>query len=147
MGWNEGGENSAWLPKNKAGYGAPGEAQCAKATWALELTFLLAARAPTFGGSRDVFCTTEGIEMFQAEERIPLFWSLHDPAPLSPASHVLWAPRNGSVPTFPGLSNAYSQANSTGAGTAEWKEVHRQLSIVVAAVEGAAATLKPVADL
>lgn len=49
--------------------------------------------------------------------------------------------------TFPGLSNAYSQAENTGHEPAAWAEVQRQLSIVVAALEGAAATLRPVADL
>ncbi|XP_037002338.2 aminopeptidase NAALADL1 [Artibeus jamaicensis] len=62
-------------------------------------------------------------------------------------SHVLWAPRTGSVATFPGLANAYSTAMNTGAGSEAWAEVQRQLSIVVAALEGAAATLRPVADL
>ncbi|XP_055436835.1 aminopeptidase NAALADL1 [Bubalus kerabau] len=62
-------------------------------------------------------------------------------------SHVLWAPRTGSVATFPGLSNAYSQAQNAGHEPAAWAEVQRQLSIVVAALEGAAATLRPVADL
>ncbi|KAG8522717.1 Aminopeptidase NAALADL1 [Galemys pyrenaicus] len=66
---------------------------------------------------------------------------------LSPASHVLWAPRTGSTATFPGLANACARAKDTGSGPAEWAEVQRQLSIVVAALEGAAATLKPVADL
>ncbi|XP_021120268.1 N-acetylated-alpha-linked acidic dipeptidase-like protein [Heterocephalus glaber] len=61
-------------------------------------------------------------------------------------SHVLWAPRTGSVATFPGLANACSRAN-TPHGSEEWAEVHRQLSIVVAALEGAAATLRPVDDL
>lgn len=60
---------------------------------------------------------------------------------------MLWAPRIGSVATFPGLSNAYSQAENTGHEPAAWAEVQRQLSIVVAALEGAAATLRPVADL
>ncbi|XP_006179613.2 aminopeptidase NAALADL1 [Camelus ferus] len=62
-------------------------------------------------------------------------------------SHVLWAPRTGSVATFPGLSNACSRATNTGAGSAAWAEVQRQLSILVAALENAAATLRPVADL
>ncbi|KFO28427.1 aminopeptidase NAALADL1 [Fukomys damarensis] len=62
-------------------------------------------------------------------------------------SHVLWAPRRGSVATFPGLANACSKANNTDHGSEEWAEVHRQLSIVVAALEGAAATLRPVDDL
>ncbi|KAM6160248.1 aminopeptidase NAALADL1 [Erethizon dorsatum] len=62
-------------------------------------------------------------------------------------SHVLWAPRTGSVATFPGLANACSRASNTDLGSEEWAEVHRQLSIVVAALEGAAATLRPVDDL
>ncbi|XP_019501105.1 PREDICTED: N-acetylated-alpha-linked acidic dipeptidase-like protein [Hipposideros armiger] len=62
-------------------------------------------------------------------------------------SHVLWAPRTGSVATFPGLANAYVRAMNTGPGSAAWAEVQRQLSIVVAALEGAAATLRPVTDL
>uniref|UniRef100_A0A452TR65 Aminopeptidase NAALADL1 n=1 Tax=Ursus maritimus TaxID=29073 RepID=A0A452TR65_URSMA len=62
-------------------------------------------------------------------------------------SHVLWAPRTGSVATFPGLANACSRAMDTGLGSAAWAEVQRQLSILVVALEGAAATLRPVADL
>ncbi|XP_006149925.1 N-acetylated-alpha-linked acidic dipeptidase-like protein [Tupaia chinensis] len=62
-------------------------------------------------------------------------------------SHVLWAPRTGSVATFPGLANACSKASNTDPGSEAWAEVQRQLSIVVVAVEGAAATLRPVADL
>uniref|UniRef100_A0A2K6R5R7 Aminopeptidase NAALADL1 n=1 Tax=Rhinopithecus roxellana TaxID=61622 RepID=A0A2K6R5R7_RHIRO len=62
-------------------------------------------------------------------------------------SHVLWAARTGSVATFPGLSNACARANDTASGSEAWAEVQRQLSIVVTALEGAAATLRPVADL
>nr|KAF6269842.1 N-acetylated alpha-linked acidic dipeptidase like 1 [Pipistrellus kuhlii] len=62
-------------------------------------------------------------------------------------SHVLWAPRHSSVATFPGLANACARALNTDPGSAAWAEVRRQLSIVVAALEGAAATLRPVADL
>ncbi|KAF0882480.1 NALDL protein, partial [Crocuta crocuta] len=62
-------------------------------------------------------------------------------------SHVLWAPRTGSVATFPGLANACSRAMNTSPGSAAWAEVQRQLSILVVALEGAAATLRPVADL
>ncbi|KAK2100195.1 Aminopeptidase naaladl1 [Saguinus oedipus] len=62
-------------------------------------------------------------------------------------SHVLWAPRTGSAATFPGLSNAYSRAKDTAPGSEAWAEVQRQISIVVMALEGAAATLRPVADL
>ncbi|XP_043437589.1 aminopeptidase NAALADL1 [Prionailurus bengalensis] len=61
-------------------------------------------------------------------------------------SHVLWAPRTGSVATFPGLANACSRAMNTSLGSAAWAEVQRQLSILVVALEGAAATLRPVAD-
>lgn len=88
-------------------------------------------------------------ELLQAEA-LPfsgLCVTLSPVSPLSPASHVLWAPRTGSVPTFPGLANAYSKTLNTSTDSQEWAEVHRQLSIVVAAVEGAAATLRPVADL
>uniref|UniRef100_F6R919 Aminopeptidase NAALADL1 n=1 Tax=Macaca mulatta TaxID=9544 RepID=F6R919_MACMU len=62
-------------------------------------------------------------------------------------SHVLWATRTGSVATFPGLSNACSRARDTASGSEAWAEVQRQLSIVVTALEGAAATLRPVGDL
>nr|XP_011719060.1 N-acetylated-alpha-linked acidic dipeptidase-like protein isoform X4 [Macaca nemestrina] len=62
-------------------------------------------------------------------------------------SHVLWATRTGSVATFPGLSNACSRARDTASGSEAWAEVQRQLSIVVTALEGAAATLRPVEDL
>uniref|UniRef100_A0A673UZM3 Aminopeptidase NAALADL1 n=1 Tax=Suricata suricatta TaxID=37032 RepID=A0A673UZM3_SURSU len=62
-------------------------------------------------------------------------------------SHVLWAPRTGSVATFPGLANACSRAMNTSPGSEAWAEVRRQLSILVVALEGAAATLRPVADL
>lgn len=36
---------------------------------------------------------------------------------------------------------------NTGPGSEAWAEVQRQLSIVVMALEGAAATLRPVTDL
>ncbi|XP_062952012.1 aminopeptidase NAALADL1 [Cynocephalus volans] len=62
-------------------------------------------------------------------------------------SHVLWAPHTGSTATFPGLANACSTAKDTDPGSEAWAEVQRQLSIVVVALEGAAATLRPVADL
>ncbi|XP_066214728.1 aminopeptidase NAALADL1 [Saccopteryx leptura] len=62
-------------------------------------------------------------------------------------SHVLWAPRTSPIATFPGLANACSRAMNTDPGSAAWAEVQRQLSIVVAALEGAAATLRPVAEL
>ncbi|KAM7329792.1 hypothetical protein ACRRTK_011405 [Alexandromys fortis] len=62
-------------------------------------------------------------------------------------SHVLWAPNTASAATFPGLANACARAQDTNSGSEAWAEVHRQLSIVVMALEGAAATLKPVEDL
>lgn len=67
--------------------------------------------------------------------------------PISPGSHVLWAPRKSVVATFPGLANACFSAINTDPGSAAWAEVQRQVSIVAAALEGAAATLRPVADL
>lgn len=62
-------------------------------------------------------------------------------------SHVLWAPNRASSATFPGLANAYARAQEINSGSEAWAEVQRQLSIVVMALEGAAATLAPVADL
>ncbi|XP_008157319.2 aminopeptidase NAALADL1 [Eptesicus fuscus] len=62
-------------------------------------------------------------------------------------SHVLWAPLNSFADTFPGLADACLRALNTDPGSAAWAEVQRQLSIVVVALEGAAATLRPVADL
>ncbi|XP_031245266.1 aminopeptidase NAALADL1 [Mastomys coucha] len=62
-------------------------------------------------------------------------------------SHVLWAPNTAPVATFPGLANAYARAQEINSGSEAWAEVQRQLSIVVMALEGAAATLAPVADL
>lgn len=62
-------------------------------------------------------------------------------------SHVLWAPNTASAPTFPGLANACARAQNANSGSEAWAEVQRQLSIVVMALEGAAATLEPVDDL
>ncbi|XP_021071410.1 aminopeptidase NAALADL1 [Mus pahari] len=62
-------------------------------------------------------------------------------------SHVLWAPNTASAATFPGLANACARAQEINSGPEAWAEVQRQLSIVVMALEGAAATLVPVADL
>lgn len=74
------------------------------------------------------------------------------PAPLTVSllsllSHVLWAPNTASAATFPGLANACARAQEANSGSEAWAEVQRQLSIVVTALEGAAATLKPVEDL
>ena len=60
---------------------------------------------------------------------------------------MLWAPNTASVDTFPGLANAYAKAQEINSGSEAWAEVQWQLSIVVTALEGAAATLGPVADL
>ncbi|XP_036058626.1 aminopeptidase NAALADL1 [Onychomys torridus] len=62
-------------------------------------------------------------------------------------SHVLWAPNTASTATFPGLANACARAQDANSGSEAWAEVQRQLSIVVMALEGAAATLEPVDDL
>lgn len=60
---------------------------------------------------------------------------------------MLWAPNTAPVATFPGLANAYARAQEINSGSEAWAEVQRQLSIVVMALEGAADTLAPVADL
>ncbi|XP_074129618.1 aminopeptidase NAALADL1 [Sminthopsis crassicaudata] len=60
-------------------------------------------------------------------------------------SHVLWAPRTSSVPTFPGLANACEEAAKTPDDPKAWATVRKQLSIAAMAVVGAAITLEPVA--
>ncbi|XP_074087753.1 aminopeptidase NAALADL1 [Macrotis lagotis] len=61
-------------------------------------------------------------------------------------SHVLWGPRTSNVTTFPGLANAYDEALKMPDDPSTWAKVKKQLSIAVMAVEGAAATLEPVAQ-
>uniref|UniRef100_A0A4W5KK64 Aminopeptidase NAALADL1 n=1 Tax=Hucho hucho TaxID=62062 RepID=A0A4W5KK64_9TELE len=54
--------------------------------------------------------------------------------------HVIWASSKAGQPTFPGLADAYTRATSTGLDS-DWKEAHRQLSILIQAIQGAAHTL------
>uniref|UniRef100_A0A8C7JG27 Aminopeptidase NAALADL1 n=1 Tax=Oncorhynchus kisutch TaxID=8019 RepID=A0A8C7JG27_ONCKI len=54
--------------------------------------------------------------------------------------HVIWASSKAGQATFPGLADAYTRAASTGLDS-DWKEAHRQLSILVQAIQGAAHTL------
>ncbi|XP_030647261.1 aminopeptidase NAALADL1 [Chanos chanos] len=57
--------------------------------------------------------------------------------------HVIWASRSSGVPTFPGLADAFEQADSTGLQD-DWNQVHKHLSIVAQAINGAAQTLNDV---
>ncbi|KAJ8414861.1 hypothetical protein AAFF_G00023840 [Aldrovandia affinis] len=57
--------------------------------------------------------------------------------------HVIWASRSSSVPTFPGLADAYARAQESDLPQ-DWSQVHKHLSIVMQAVEGAAHTLEDV---
>uniref|UniRef100_A0A8C8D5M2 Uncharacterized protein n=1 Tax=Oncorhynchus tshawytscha TaxID=74940 RepID=A0A8C8D5M2_ONCTS len=54
--------------------------------------------------------------------------------------HVIWASSKAGQATFPGLADAYTRAASTGLDS-DWKEAHRQLSILIQAIQGAAHTL------
>ncbi|KAG9354380.1 hypothetical protein JZ751_001087 [Albula glossodonta] len=54
--------------------------------------------------------------------------------------HVLWASRSSSFSTFPGLADAFAQANQTNLPQ-DWAQVHKHLSIVTQAIEGATHTL------
>uniref|UniRef100_A0A8C9WJK2 N-acetylated alpha-linked acidic dipeptidase like 1 n=1 Tax=Scleropages formosus TaxID=113540 RepID=A0A8C9WJK2_SCLFO len=66
------------------------------------------------------------------------------PLPLHfPIRHVIWASRSSSVATFPGLADAFEQAEKTNLKQ-DWDQVHKQLSIVTQAIEGAAHTLEEV---
>ncbi|XP_034954737.2 aminopeptidase NAALADL1 [Zootoca vivipara] len=57
-------------------------------------------------------------------------------------SHVIMASRSSSLATFPGLADAYDNAKEDG----RWGEVHKQLTVVIQAIENAASTLEPVAE-
>ncbi|XP_024293904.1 aminopeptidase NAALADL1 [Oncorhynchus tshawytscha] len=59
---------------------------------------------------------------------------------LANETHVIWASSKAGQATFPGLADAYTRAASTGLDS-DWKEAHRQLSILIQAIQGAAHTL------
>nr|AYG86868.1 N-acetylated-alpha-linked acidic dipeptidase-like protein [Salvelinus malma] len=54
--------------------------------------------------------------------------------------HVIWASSKAGQATFPGLADAYTRATSTGLDS-DWTTAHRQLSILIQAIQGAAHTL------
>ncbi|XP_036382704.1 aminopeptidase NAALADL1 [Megalops cyprinoides] len=57
--------------------------------------------------------------------------------------HVIWASKSSSVATFPGLADAFAHAQETDLRQ-DWDQVHKHLSIVTQAIEGAAHTLEEV---
>lgn len=54
--------------------------------------------------------------------------------------HVIWASSSAGKPTFPGLADAYANAESSGLPK-DWTRVHYHLSVLTQAIEGAATTL------
>ncbi|XP_031704985.1 aminopeptidase NAALADL1 [Anarrhichthys ocellatus] len=54
--------------------------------------------------------------------------------------HVIWASSSAGKPTFPGLADAYANAELSGQ-TSDWDKVHYHLSVLSQAIEGAAHTL------
>ncbi|XP_049906969.1 aminopeptidase NAALADL1 [Epinephelus moara] len=54
--------------------------------------------------------------------------------------HVIWASSSAGKPTFPGLADAFANAESSGESSA-WDNVHYHLSVLSQAIEGAAHTL------
>lgn len=54
--------------------------------------------------------------------------------------HVIWASSSAGKPTFPGLADAYANAESSGQSS-DWKQVHYHLSVLSQAIDGAANTL------
>ncbi|KAM9391438.1 aminopeptidase NAALADL1-like [Pholidichthys leucotaenia] len=57
--------------------------------------------------------------------------------------HVIWASSSAGQPTFPGLADAFAQANSSGQDS-DWDKVHYHLSVVTQAIAGAASMLSEV---
>ncbi|XP_054466126.1 aminopeptidase NAALADL1-like [Anoplopoma fimbria] len=54
--------------------------------------------------------------------------------------HVIWASSSAGKPTFPGLADAFANAESSGQSS-DWDKVHYHLSVLSQAIEGAAHTL------
>lgn len=54
--------------------------------------------------------------------------------------HVIWTSSSAGKFTFPGLADAFAQAESSGLAS-DWEKVHYHLSVVSQAIEGAASTL------
>ncbi|KAM6954157.1 aminopeptidase NAALADL1 [Aplochiton taeniatus] len=57
--------------------------------------------------------------------------------------HVIWASSGAGRSTFPGLADAFVRAESSGL-EGDWEEVHRHLSIISQAIQGAAHILEDV---
>ncbi|KAM4746591.1 aminopeptidase NAALADL1 [Anableps anableps] len=57
--------------------------------------------------------------------------------------HVIWASSSSGNSTFPGIADAFAQAESSGLVT-DWRKVHYHLSVVTQAIEGAADMLNDV---
>lgn len=54
--------------------------------------------------------------------------------------HVIWASSSAGKSTFPGLADAYANAESSGKSS-DWDKVHYHLSVLTQAIDGAANTL------
>uniref|UniRef100_A0A3P9NTT9 Aminopeptidase NAALADL1 n=1 Tax=Poecilia reticulata TaxID=8081 RepID=A0A3P9NTT9_POERE len=57
--------------------------------------------------------------------------------------HVIWASSSSGKPTFPGIADAFAQANSSHLAS-DWEKVHYHVSVVAQAIEGAADMLNEV---
>ncbi|XP_013867179.1 aminopeptidase NAALADL1 isoform X2 [Austrofundulus limnaeus] len=57
--------------------------------------------------------------------------------------HTIWASSNAGTSTFPGLADAFADAESSGLSS-DWDHVHYHLSVVSQAIEGAASMLTDV---
>lgn len=57
--------------------------------------------------------------------------------------HTIWASSNAGKSTFPGLADAFADAESSGLSS-DWDYVHYHLSVVSQAIEGAASMLSDV---
>uniref|UniRef100_A0A7N6AXH8 Uncharacterized protein n=1 Tax=Anabas testudineus TaxID=64144 RepID=A0A7N6AXH8_ANATE len=60
--------------------------------------------------------------------------------------HVIWASSSAGQPTFPGLADAFANADLSGQSS-DWNKVHYHLSVASQAIEGAAQTLVDLSDL
>uniref|UniRef100_A0A7N6FF24 Uncharacterized protein n=1 Tax=Anabas testudineus TaxID=64144 RepID=A0A7N6FF24_ANATE len=60
--------------------------------------------------------------------------------------HVIWASSSAGQPTFPGLADAFANADLSGQSS-DWNKVHYHLSVASQAIEGAAQTLRVTAEI
>ncbi|KAM9302182.1 aminopeptidase NAALADL1 [Gastrophryne carolinensis] len=61
-------------------------------------------------------------------------------------SHVIWASRSSSVPTFPGIADAYAKAIASGLDD-DWARVHHHITVAATAIDNAASTLQAAASI